>query len=248
MSAYVPELDRIRLPQASLARVLSVCFEPTNRCPGKCPYCLIEEHDDDQIAEVLRLVIDRLLDHGTLRVGFGGGEPLVRGEVFQLGARVRERGAGALLRTSGMFPLDASGTRESFDWVDLSLDSSDPDIFRRCRPGVPFDVLVGNIGRLIGAGVRARVSILVTSRNVATIGQTVRWLAAQGVEAVGDGSRGHGTVRRSGEGIRDRSRVPARSSSTSVKSDDNGATDSKITLCCGFGLTDNRLRLRRLGR
>jgi hypothetical protein len=79
MSAYVPELDRIRLPQASVARVLSVCFEPTNQCPGKFPYCLIEKHDDDQTAEVLRLVIDRLLDHGTLRVGFGGGEPLVRG-------------------------------------------------------------------------------------------------------------------------------------------------------------------------
>ncbi|MEV6505536.1 radical SAM protein [Streptomyces sp. NPDC051642] len=180
----MPDLDRIEVAYPDTPRILSICFEPTNQCPGRCPYCLIEDHDGDHPTTTLRLVIDRMLSLGTVRFGFGGGEPLIRGDVFQLGAQVRERGGGALLRTSGMFRLEVQETNDSFDWVDLSLDSSDRDVFRRCRPGVPFEVLTDNIDRLADGAVRTRVSILLTSRNVRTVEQTVTWLAEHGVTDV----------------------------------------------------------------
>jgi MoaA/NifB/PqqE/SkfB family radical SAM enzyme len=184
MATYLTDLDKIALSTDSPPHILSVCFEPTNRCPGKCPYCLIEEHGDDYPTHVLTRTIDRLLDHGTVRVGFGGGEPTIRQDIGQIGARVRQRAGGALLRTSGMFPLDVSQIRDSFDWVDLSMDSSNPKVFRRCRPGVPFDVLTTNISLMVEAGIRIRISILITSRNLATIDRTVRWLNNNGVNII----------------------------------------------------------------
>ncbi len=181
---YLPDLDRVVLGGDVRPRLLSVCFEPTNRCPGKCPYCLIEEHDRDWPTNSLKAVIEALLDHGTARFGFGGGEPLLREDLRELGLLVRERGAGALLRTSGMFPMDIPALSAAFDWFDLSFDSVDADVFRRCRPGVPHDVLVDNLLGLVETGARVRVSVLITARNLDSVDRTVRRLAAMGVHHV----------------------------------------------------------------
>ncbi|MEU4762327.1 radical SAM protein [Actinosynnema sp. NPDC023794] len=183
-SAYVANRDRVVLGGGSRPRVLSVCFEPTNKCPGKCPYCLIEDHDQDWPTEVLRSVLAALLRHGTMRFGFGGGEPLLRPDLNELASYVRRHGGGTLLRTSGMFPMVAAETREAFDWVDLSFDTVDPDVFRKCRPGVPYEVLVENLGNLVRSACRVRVSVLITSRNLPSVERTVRYLADVGVRHV----------------------------------------------------------------
>lgn len=163
--------------------ILSACFEPTNRCPGRCPYCLIEKHRKDTETGQLIQVLQELISHGVKRIGFGGGEPLLRSDIFELGSMVRREKAGALLRTSGMFKMDGSRVASSFDWIDLSFDSYDPKIFQICRPGVPYEVLVDNIQRLAGI-TRLRASILVTSVNVNTVSDTVRWLADTEVKVV----------------------------------------------------------------
>ncbi|WP_410640891.1 radical SAM protein [Amycolatopsis sp. lyj-346] len=181
---YLPDLDRVVLDSDVRPRLLSVCFEPTNQCPGKCPYCLIEEHDRDWPASALEAVLEALLAHGTARFGFGGGEPLLREDLRDLGLLVRQHGAGALLRTSGMFPMDVPALSAAFDWFDLSFDSVDADVFRRCRPGVPHDVLIANLLGLVASGARVRVSVLITARNLESIDRTVRWLAATGVRHV----------------------------------------------------------------
>ncbi|WP_123733809.1 radical SAM protein [Rathayibacter sp. PhB152] len=166
------------------ANVLSVCFEPTNACPGKCPYCLIESHVDEASPDDLDHVLGHLLRAGVRRIGFGGGEPLLRPDLFEMGRNLRNRDVGSLLRTSGMFPIDPKNAADAFDWIDLSMDSSNAEIFKRCRPGVPLEVLQANIRDLITSGARVRVSILLTSRNVSSLSETVRWLAEEGVSQV----------------------------------------------------------------
>lgn len=163
--------------------VMSVCFEPTNRCPGRCPYCLIEKHQRQLDTAALLDVLDALLAHGTVRFGFGGGEPLLRADMFGLGRAVRHRGGGALLRTSGMFPVDREEAETAFDWIDISLDSVDEAVFRRCRPGVPYSAVTGNITELAVTG-RVRVSILLTAQNASSVGATIAWLADAGVSKV----------------------------------------------------------------
>lgn len=162
--------------------LLSVCFEPTNRCPGRCPYCLIERHQQDHSTSDLTQLLSELIATGTMRIGFGGGEPMLRADIFELGQLVRREFRGSLLRTSGMFPMDSSAAT-SFDWIDVSFDSCRREIFERCRPGVPYDVLTANIEQLAGS-TRLRASILITSINYNDVLDTVRWLSDVGVRAV----------------------------------------------------------------
>jgi MoaA/NifB/PqqE/SkfB family radical SAM enzyme len=179
---YIPERDSIvGVPEDP--RLLSVCFEPTNRCAGRCPYCLIEGHQRDAPTEGLVRAIATLLDSGTMRIGFGGGEPLVRNDIYQLGEMVRARNAGSLLRTSAMYWIDAARAATAFDWIDISFDSLNPDVFRRCRPGVPYEIITGNIINL-SPRTRVRASILVTAINFDDVLETISWLADAGVRAV----------------------------------------------------------------
>jgi sulfatase maturation enzyme AslB (radical SAM superfamily) len=228
---YVASHDRIVLGEHPRPRLLSVCFEPTNQCPGKCPYCLIEEHNPDKPTATLRRVLDVLLDHGTMRFGFGGGEPLLRADVLELGSYVRQRRAGTLLRTSGMFPMVPSEVCAAFDWVDLSFDSVDPDVFRRCRPGVPYEVLVANLLRLVRAAVRVRVSLLITARNLRTVESTVRWLSDTGIQHI----RLQRLVRRGQAKVTWRSLAPATEAVSSV-------VDNMIDLGRELGVDIKELR------
>lgn len=180
--SYDADLDQVK-SQTHPKQVISVCYEPTNSCPGKCPYCLIENHQDERIEDRDLHVIKHISNAWVRRVGFGGGEPLLRPEIYRQAEYLKAAGVGTLLRTSGMFPIDRSST-SVFDWVDLSLDSVDENVFKRCRPGVPLDVLLGNIKALINHGVRTRVSILLTTRNRNTLAQTVDWLADAGVRHI----------------------------------------------------------------
>lgn len=184
IASYDAATDRLRISAETPPTILSVCFEPTNACPGRCPYCLIEDHQGDASTEALSSILRALLAHGTMRFGFGGGEPLLRSDIYTLGQLVRGCSAGALLRTSGMFQIDPYGVQDAFDWVDVSFDSSDPDVFRRCRPGVDFQVLQANILRLAQFSNRLRVSVLITQRNQHSISQTIKWLHAVGVSQI----------------------------------------------------------------
>jgi len=178
---YRPDIDKVDPPTTGAPRLMSVCFEPTNLCLARCPYCLIEHRTRERTTDHVLSVLDRLLDHGSLRIGFGGGEPLLRHDIYRLGRHVRAVGAGSLLRTSGMFRISGVDATEAFDWVDLSFDSVDPDVFRRCRPGVPQNVLMRNIQFLGRSETRVRVSILITTANRSTVEDTLRWLADAGI-------------------------------------------------------------------
>lgn len=89
---------------------------------------------------------------------------------------------GSLLRTSGMFPVDLLTCSESFDWVDISLDSIDEQVFSLTRPGIHFEAAKNNIKALSQAHIRVRINVLLTKLNSQTIYDTIDWIAASGVQ------------------------------------------------------------------
>ena len=125
----------------------------------------------------------QLLRHGFKRFTFGGGEPLAVPYVYEVGAMARSRGALSLLRTSAAIPFDRSSLASSFSMMDVSIDSTDPGVLAVCKPGVDPDVLFDNI-RLAAGSTNTRCNILLTSRSVESVGQTVRDLSGMGVRSV----------------------------------------------------------------
>lgn len=181
---YIEENDSVLADRKINNRILSVCFEPTNRCLGMCPYCLIEYREKDQSTATLVNNLQLLLNRGVLRFGFGGGEPLLRKDIYQLGQFVKLKGAGALLRTSGMYEIDIQKCQQSFNWVDISIDSINPKIFRKCRPGIPLDIVQNNIRSLCRNNLNVRINILITRINMGSINDVLIWLSQVGVKKV----------------------------------------------------------------
>lgn len=181
---YDPNSDSVVVKSTNLALdsgIFSVCVEPTNRCTGRCPYCLIENHQKDPSFDQIAQHVSALAKLGVLRVGWGGGEPMVRSDIYELGVLAKQFAMGSLLRTSGMYSIDVQSAKSAFDWIDISFDSSDRDCFNKIRPGVNYDTLVENIERLTADNQRVRVSVLLTSMNTKTVNTTLDWLSERGI-------------------------------------------------------------------
>lgn len=117
-----------------------VSWNTTNQCNMFCDHCyreagarLADELDTAQAQKLIR----EIKKAGFHIMIFSGGEPLMRPDIFKLGAYAREQGLRAVLGTNGTLisPEVAFKLKEAgFMAVGVSLDSLDPgknDAFRK---------------------------------------------------------------------------------------------------------------------
>jgi len=119
--------------------------------------------------EELLAVIDGFVELGTLGLGFTGGEPMLRPDLFELLERSKSRGMITHLNTNGTF-LDEEATRRlleiGIDSVNLSLDSADATRHDRIRGKEgSHDEVLGAARRILearerGRGKRPRVKLV----------------------------------------------------------------------------------------
>lgn len=130
-----------------------------NRCNERCPMCDIPQRAEGDLdtAQVKEL-IDQFVTLGTSGIGFTGGEPLLRADVFELIAYARGFGMPVTLNTNGLLLterrieqlLEAGPTN-----VNISLDGGTASTHDPLRGGPFFDRTVDAIRRLSQAA-RAR--------------------------------------------------------------------------------------------
>ena len=103
----------------------------TRRCNLACAYCNEFDRVSPPVptADLLRR-IDRLADLGTSIITLTGGEGLLHPELDSLIARIRQRGAMAVLLTNGLL-LNRDRIRRlnraGLDYLQLSIDNLKPD-------------------------------------------------------------------------------------------------------------------------
>jgi cyclic pyranopterin phosphate synthase len=134
----------------------------TDRCQLRCTYCLPEEYQDwlpgdrlltaDEIVEVVATAVDL----GVRTVRLTGGEPLLRPDVVDIvaGIAALPQAPEVAMTTNGLRlaalagPLAAAGLTR----VNVSLDTLDPDTFRRVTGRARLDdVLEGlAVARAVG--------------------------------------------------------------------------------------------------
>src|SRR5690348_9380536 len=137
-------------PADALGRSLSdLRISVIDRCNFRCPYCMPEEQyasDHAFLRARERLSFDEIERLARLFVALGvrklrltGGEPLLRRDLPELVARLaRIEGVEDLaLTTNGvLLPRFAQALREAgLKRVTLSMDSTDPEVFRRMSGG-----------------------------------------------------------------------------------------------------------------
>ncbi|MGY6553162.1 MAG: GTP 3',8-cyclase MoaA [Wenzhouxiangella sp.] len=130
-----------------------------DRCNFRCPYCMPEDqydrhfqflHKDERLsfAEIVRLA--RLfVERGVTKLRLTGGEPLLRRDLADLVGELSliDGVEDLALTTNGvMLPQHAAALKAAgLDRVTVSLDSLDPEVFRRMSGGrgSPEQVLEG---------------------------------------------------------------------------------------------------------
>jgi radical SAM protein with 4Fe4S-binding SPASM domain len=149
-----------------------VVWNVTRRCNLKCVHCYAASEDrayrgELTTEEALR-VIDDLADFGVPVVLFSGGEPLLREDLFELSARVVERGMRAVLSTNGTLIDEATIARvkeQGFSYVGVSLDGTEGthDRFRGVEGAFGRSLTAIRTAR--DAGVRVGVRYTITRHN-----------------------------------------------------------------------------------
>lgn len=168
----------------------------TDRCDLRCVYCMAEHMTFLPKAQVLTLEeLERLasafIDLGVRKIRITGGEPLVRKGVMDLfGALSPRLAAGDLdevtLTTNGTrletFAADlaASGVRR----VNVSLDSLNPETFRRLTRGGDLAQVLRGLEAARSAGLAVKINaVALRADNAEELPDLIAWAHGQGFDA-----------------------------------------------------------------
>lgn len=140
------------------------------RCNFVCSHCYSR---DEQCAELstaeLKQIVDRLVAHQVPFINFGGGEPLLCDNLFEIAQYARDKGLNVSMNTNGWLLDETAAGRikdAGFRSVGLSIDSAEAalhDDFRN-QPG-SWHKAVAALDALTQAGVRSTMSSVISRIN-----------------------------------------------------------------------------------
>ena len=157
-----------------------VFWETTVRCNLSCGHCrrLAVESKDELSGEEARSLIDELAQmggggRGPTMLIFSGGEPLLRGDIFELAGYARERGVVTALASNGTM-IDrtiASRIAEAgLGRVAISLDGPDGESHDRIRNQIgSFERSLRGMGFVQDAGVEVQINTTVSRSNLSML-------------------------------------------------------------------------------
>jgi MoaA/NifB/PqqE/SkfB family radical SAM enzyme len=99
-----------------------------------------------------------------------GGEPLLHREWAEIASMLRQGGLRLWLVTSGLsLRKHAARVARLFDWVTVSLDGTDREMYAAVRGVDAFDVVCGGIRAAASAGIAPSVRVTVQRANFAAL-------------------------------------------------------------------------------
>lgn len=173
---------------------LTVMIAVTGRCQCDCAHCSASGLPAGELSTAeLKRVMAEAAAMGSPKIGFTGGEPLLRADMAELTAFAAGLGLSVSIDTNGIL-LDAAKVAElkaaGISNINVSLDS--PDARRhdrlRNRPGC-FDSALAAVKACAAAGVPCVVSTYLTDRalaegRLAALIRLARESGASGVRAL----------------------------------------------------------------
>jgi cyclic pyranopterin phosphate synthase len=164
---------------------LSLRLSVTSRCQLRCRYCAPADGlagppaalASDEIIEFVRALGRR---YPLRKVHLTGGEPLTRPDLLALVAALAREGAADLaLTTNGLrlAPMAAGLRRAGLGRVNISLDSLDPDTYRRLTRGARLAPVIAGIDAACRAGFAPIKLNMVVLRGINDheVAEVVRW-------------------------------------------------------------------------
>jgi MoaA/NifB/PqqE/SkfB family radical SAM enzyme len=104
---------------------INIMWRLTNRCNSNCKYCSIKVRRQPELnrAQIFSL-ISQMANCGTKRIGFVGGEALLRPDFEQIVDKVRETGIYVTLVTNGSLVPEKIALLKKLDCLVISFDGT----------------------------------------------------------------------------------------------------------------------------
>ncbi|MCP4746236.1 MAG: radical SAM protein [Desulfobacteraceae bacterium] len=165
-----------------------VHFAVTNRCGRQCPHCYMasgQRPSDELDTASVKNALDVLSGLKVFHVALGGGEALLREDLFEIATYARAIGIIPNLTISGAGITDEVARKMLvFGQVNLSVDSVDPQ-YQPYRDQAMFKEADRAIGCLLNAGVPTGINCVVGKRNFDGIAQIFQYAAdKQGINEI----------------------------------------------------------------
>ncbi len=165
----------------------------TDRCDFRCVYCMDEEmqfvpREQLLTLEELATVARAFTELGVTKIRITGGEPLVRRNVLQLFEQLGELpGLGELVMTTNgsQLPRYAESLRATgMSRLNISLDSLDPERFRRITRVGDLDRVIAGIDAARAAGFEniKLNAVILKNRNHDEVTDLVRFASDRGMD------------------------------------------------------------------
>lgn len=175
-------------------RIRYLRLSVTDRCDLRCVYCMKAQPDFLPKSELLSLeeleqVAGAFIDRGVTKIRITGGEPLVRRDVVtlieRLGSRIGvEGGLDELTLTTNATQLPRFSDRlyqAGMRRINVSLDTLDPERFRRLTRGGKLDDTLAGLKAASAAGLKVKLNaVAMKDENEDDLPDLIAWAHDQG--------------------------------------------------------------------
>ena len=140
------------------------------RCNFTCSHCYSRDEEVPELStEDNCRIVDVLAEKQVPFINFGGGEPLIRDDLFEITEYASSKGLNVSMNSNGWLLNDDAAVKlkdSGFKSVGISIDSVDPALHDdfRCMPG-SFERATAALDALAKAGIRSTMSSVISKIN-----------------------------------------------------------------------------------
>ena len=159
------------------------------RCNFSCSHCYSRDEVGEELPTAdLKRIIDVLAEKQVPFINFGGGEPLIRPDLYEIAAYATEKGLNVSMNSNGwLLDLDAAQKLKAsgFKSVGVSIDSAEAALHDdfRCMPG-SYVKAVAALDALRAVGLRSTMSSVISRINYRHFRELLQLAREHGVHQV----------------------------------------------------------------
>lgn len=174
------DLWKIRILKKKIP--FSVNFVLTYRCNQNCLYCGCNRFKSREMSteEALRLIRE-MAEAGTRRLGFTGGEPLLREDLEELILASSKKGITTTLNSNGSLVPERIGELKGLDFLVLTLDGP-PEIHDGQRGAGTYEKVMAAVRAANRAGIKVWIVCVLTRANIDHIDFVLKTAREEGFE------------------------------------------------------------------
>lgn len=168
-----------------------VVWNSTRSCNLRCVHCYIDaqaKKDNDELSTAqARAMIDDLAGFGAPVLLFSGGEPFMRGDLFDLGEYALSKGLRTVISTNGtLITKDAAKKIKDagFSYVGISLDGLEATNDKFRKENGAFQKTLQGIRNCLAEGVRAGLRFTINKYNFQDIPGIFGLVEEEGIQRV----------------------------------------------------------------